>query len=77
MLCTNTTIFILSKFASAENESKTPSAAEIEPSISKVFYSPNEDDKPNFDLPKMFYFKKDNVACYEGYVTKKFGNAID
>lgn len=46
-------------------------------SVSKIFFSPNPNDEPNFKMPKFFYFYNDIVACYTGHVAKKFGETTD
>lgn len=42
----------------------------------KVFYSPNINDKPNFNLPVSTKFEEDKVGCHNGFIIKYFGNMI-
>lgn len=38
-----------------------------------VFFSPNDQDNPNFELKTSYFFKSNVVALYDGYVLKMFG----
>lgn len=40
--------------------------------LTKIFYSPNENDEPDFNLPKMTFFDLTETKCYRGYVLKEY-----
>lgn len=39
----------------------------------KVFFSPDPNEQPNFQLTAKFLFNKDESHVYKGYVLKHFG----
>lgn len=43
---------------------------------SLVFFSPNNNDVPKFDLEPTYFFQLDNAACYEAHVLKRFGKTF-
>lgn len=48
------------------------------PSISKdatkVFFSADSEDSPDFNLEIKYYFNSNHKACYEAYVMRKFND---
>lgn len=38
--------------------------------ITKIFYSPNEHDKPDFNLPVKYFVNKKEKALYNAYIIR-------
>lgn len=45
-------------------------------SNTKVFFSPNKNDKPNFAMKSTYFFDERRTAVYHGYVLKEFGRLL-
>lgn len=43
---------------------------------SKCFYSPDEKTSANFELDEKYFFKKNEISCYKGFICKRFGKYL-
>lgn len=39
----------------------------------KIFYLPNKEENPNFDIPVEIEFQNDKSCCYMAFIKKYFG----
>lgn len=42
----------------------------------KIFYSPESEDPPDFTLPIKAFFDRTARKCYYGFVLKQFGKSV-